>query len=140
MRSFLDKREFLKPGLFESTELATDKIYFAHSPNEQSGITKFIKFKVVTPTAIEILAEDGLHNITHAALFPHIHQSGKHTGLEYRIDTHPEHGPVVVIGEKSYKLLNPQDPLKEYPKFKGLKNKIWVDLEHEFKDFIREEK
>ena len=29
---------------------------------------------------------------------------------------------------------------KEYPKFKGLKNKIWVDLEHEFKDFIREEK
>jgi hypothetical protein len=45
----------------------------------------------------------------------------------------------VTIGDKPYLVVNPM-PMSDYPVFKGLKNKIWVDGEHEFKDFIREEK
>lgn len=134
----LDKRYFLKAGLFESTDLATNKVYYAHSPGEE--VTRFIKFKLVTPTAVEIVAHDTLENVKHAALFPHIHNSGKHTGLEFNMHVNPKtHVEYVTIGDKPYLVVNPM-PMADYPVFKGLKNKIWVDGEHEFKDFIREEK
>ena len=136
----LDKRYFLKPGLFENTnELATNKNYYAHSPGGE--VTRFIKFKLVTPTAVEILAHDTLENVKHAALFPHIHNSGKHTGLEFSMHENEDKTQVqyITIGGKPYQVVNPQH-MSEYPVFKGLKNKIWLDGEKEFKDFIREEK
>ncbi|MCI4435302.1 MAG: hypothetical protein JHC33_00640 [Ignisphaera sp.] len=138
MMKSLDKRYFLKAGLFESTDLATDKVYFAHQAGPE--VTRFIKFKLVTPTAVEIIAHDTLENIKHAALFPHIFNSGKHTGLEFQMHANPKtQVEYATIGDKPYLVVNPM-PLSDYPVFKGLKNKIWVDGEHEFKDFIREEK
>lgn len=139
MLNSLNKSQFLKVGLFENIDLVTDKVYFAHSPAKD--VTRFIKFKLVTPTAVEILAHDTLENIKHAALFPHIHGSGKHTGLEFTMHENPDRTEVqyITIGDKPYQVVNPMH-MSEYPVFKGLKNKIWVDGEKEFKEFIREEK
>lgn len=137
MITSLNKQQFLR--LAENINLTTDRVYFAHSPYKE--ITKFIKFKLVTPTAIEILAYDTLENIKHAALFPHIYGSGKHTGCLFTAHENPDTAKITVvsIGDTPYQVVNPM-ALSEYPAFKGLKNKTWIDGEREFSDFIREEK
>lgn len=136
----LPKQYFIKPGfLVESVNLATDKVYFAMTPGE--NVTRIVKFKLVSPTVAEIMAYDTLENVKHATLFPVVQASGKFIPSEFIPHENEEKTKVthITLDGTPFEVAN-QQSLSSYPVFKGLKNKIWVDGEREFKEFIREEK
>lgn len=153
MKTKLDLHQFIKKGLLESMELVPNKFYFAHSPTT-STVTHYIKFELTSPNSVRIIAVSPFENTKHAALLPHIHQSGKHTGHIFKFvhdpRKHPDMNPeqlatpphiaeLLMLDGTPYSVDNPE-VISEYSEFKGLNNKIWVDGEHELKEFIREEK